>query len=63
MGMHVAAIDISNDKLDPAITLGADLVVNAMKQDPREFLKKETGGMHGVLVTAASLVAFRERIS
>jgi propanol-preferring alcohol dehydrogenase len=63
MGMHVAAIDISNDKLDLAKKLGADLVVNAMEADPGEFLKKQTGGMHGVLVTAVSPIAFKQGIS
>ncbi|TKT90299.1 alcohol dehydrogenase AdhP [Dyadobacter frigoris] len=63
MGMHVAAIDISKDKLDLAKKLGADLTVNALEQDPGEFLKKETGGMHGVLVTAVSPIAFKQGIS
>lgn len=63
MGLHVAAIDIANDKLELAKSLGADLVVNAMEQDPGEFLKKETGGMHGVLVTAVSPIAFKQGIS
>lgn len=63
MGMHVAAIDISNDKLDLAKKLGADLVVNAMESDPGEFLQKQTGGMHGVLVTAVSPIAFKQGIS
>lgn len=48
MGMHVAAIDIGDDKLDLAKRLGADLIVNAKEQNPGEFLKKETGGMHGL---------------
>ncbi|MBC8987951.1 alcohol dehydrogenase AdhP [Pedobacter sp. N36a] len=60
MGMHVAAIDIADDKLELATKLGADLVVNAMKQNPGEFLKKETGGMHGALVTAVSPIAFKQ---
>ena len=63
MGMHVAAIDISNDKLDLAKSLGADLTVNALEEDPGAFLKKETGGMHGVLVTAVSPIAFKQGIS
>jgi len=46
MGLHVAAIDISNDKLQLAKDLGADLTVNAKEMDPGAFLKKETGGMH-----------------
>ena len=60
MGMHVAAIDVGNDKLDLAKRLGADLVVNAKEQNPGEFLKKETGGMHGALVTAVSPIAFKQ---
>lgn len=60
MGMHVAAIDVADDKLDLAKRLGADLVVNAKEQNPGEYLKKETGGMHGALVTAVSPIAFKQ---
>jgi len=62
MGLQVAAIDIADDKLELAKSLGASLVVNAKKQDPGQYLKKETGGMHGVLVTAVSPIAFRQGI-
>jgi len=62
MGLHVAAIDIADDKLDLAKRLGADLVVNAMENDPGEYLKKETGGMHGALVTAVAPVAFSQAL-
>lgn len=63
MGLQVAAIDVSDDKLELAKRLGASLVVNAKKQDPGAFLKKETGGMHGVLVTAVSPIAFEQGLS
>lgn len=63
MGMHVAAIDIADDKLQLAKRLGADLTVNAMEEDPGEFLKKETGGMHGALVTAVSPKAFSQALA
>lgn len=63
MGFHVAAIDIDNDKLQLAKDLGADLIVNASENDPGTFLKKETGGMHGILVTAVSPVAFSQGLS
>ena len=63
MGMHVAAIDIADNKLELARTLGAQLVVNAAKEDPGAFLQKATGGMHGVLVTAVSPIAFQQGIS
>jgi len=63
MGMHVAAIDIADDKLDLAKSLGADIAVNALTKQPGDFLKEETGGMHGVLVTAPSPIAFEQGIS
>lgn len=63
MGLHVAAIDIAEDKLRLAKSLGADLTVNAKEVDPGAFLKKETGGMHGVLVTAPSPIAFKQGMS
>lgn len=63
MGLHVAAIDVADDKLELAKSLGAELTVNAKEQDPGAFLKKETGGMHGVLVTAASPIAFKQGLS
>lgn len=63
MGMHIAAIDIGDDKLALAKKLGADLVVNARQQDPGAFLKKEVGGMHGVLITAPSTIAFKQGLS
>lgn len=63
MGLRVAAIDIDEEKLQLARELGASLTVNAMQQDPGAFLKKETRGMHGVLVTAVSPTAFRQGLS
>jgi propanol-preferring alcohol dehydrogenase len=63
MGLHVAAIDVSDDKLQLAKRLGAEVTVNARQQDPGEYLKKATGGMHGVLVTAPSPIAFKQGLS
>lgn len=63
MGLHVAAIDIADDKLKLAKKLGADLTVNAMEEDPGSYLKKETGGMHGALVTAVAPQAFSQALS
>lgn len=63
MGLHVAAIDVADEKLDLARSLGADLTVNALQEDPGAYLKKETGGMHGVLVTAVSPIAFKQGLS
>jgi len=63
MGLHVAAIDVDDAKLAHATRLGADLVINAKKENPAAVLKRETGGgAHGVLITAASLSAFKEGV-
>jgi len=63
MGLLVCAIDIDDGKLAHAKRLGADLVFNARAGDPGAALKKETGGgAHGVLITAPSLIAFRQGI-
>lgn len=60
MGMNVAAIDIADDKLALAKRLGADLIVNAKNEDPAMVIKKETGGVHGSLITAVSPIAFKQ---
>jgi len=63
MGLLVCAVDIDDGKLALAKTLGADLTVNAKQKDPGPVVKKETGGgTHGVLITAPSLIAFKQGI-
>ncbi|MGQ4274218.1 alcohol dehydrogenase AdhP [Terrihabitans sp. B22-R8] len=64
MGLHVAALDVSQDKLDLARKLGADLVVNCATEDaPAAVLAATGGGAHGVLVTAVSPAAFGQAIA
>jgi propanol-preferring alcohol dehydrogenase len=63
MGLLVCAVDIDDGKLAHAKRLGADLIFNAKAGDPAVALKKETGGgAHGVLITAPSLIAFKQGI-
>lgn len=63
MGLLVCAVDIDDQKLELAKALGADLVFNAKTSDPAVELKRETGdGAHGVLITAPSLIAFKQGI-
>lgn len=63
MGLHVAAVDVSESKLDLARSLGADVALNASDHDFVRKLRTETeGGAHGVLVTAPSVPAFRQAI-
>lgn len=64
MGLHVAAVDIADDKLALAKRLGADIVANAKTEDAVAKIVKETGGgAHGVLVTAVSNAAFGQAIA
>ena len=54
MGLKVVAIDRTDDKLKLATQFKADVVINAAKDDPIAIIKQETGGVHGVLITAVS---------
>jgi propanol-preferring alcohol dehydrogenase len=62
MGLHVAAVDIADEKLALARQLGADLTVNAATQDAATVIQREIGGAHGVLVTAVSVPAFQQAL-
>jgi alcohol dehydrogenase, propanol-preferring len=63
MGLFVCAVDIDDGKLAHATRLGADCVINAKTSDPGVAVKNATGGgAHGVLITAPSLVAFKQGI-
>ncbi|MBS9477772.1 alcohol dehydrogenase AdhP [Ancylobacter radicis] len=64
MGLHVAALDISPEKLALARAAGADLAVDASSPDAvAEIIKVTGGGAHGVLVTAVSPPAFSQALS
>ncbi|WP_222909897.1 alcohol dehydrogenase AdhP [Pseudomonas sp. DNDY-54] len=62
MGLHVAAVDVDDAKLELAKTLGASLTINARTEDPVEVIQRDIGGAHGVLVTAVSNSAFGQAI-
>lgn len=63
MGMRVAAVDISEEKLALAKSLGAELLVNAVDSEPGERIQNELGGTHGAIVTAVSARAFEQSVS
>jgi alcohol dehydrogenase, propanol-preferring len=63
MGLHVAAVDVSAEKLTLARELGADLVVDGRSHDAVDELVLRTGGgAQGVLVTAVSVPAFSQAL-
>jgi len=62
MGFHVAALDVDETKLELARRMGADVAVNCREDGAIERLVQETGGMHGVLVTAVSTPAFGQAL-
>lgn len=63
MGMRVAAVDVSDEKLALAKSYGAELLVNAMQADPGAAIKARIGGSHGAVVTAVSAKAFEQSVS
>ncbi|PZP33263.1 MAG: alcohol dehydrogenase AdhP [Roseateles depolymerans] len=62
MGFHVIAVDVAEDKLALARTLGADVTLNAATQDVVAEVQKQLRGAHGVLVTAVSRQAFAQGV-
>jgi alcohol dehydrogenase, propanol-preferring len=61
MGLHVAAIGVTEEKLALARRLGAEVTVNAKSPDAvAQVIKATGGGAHGVLVTAVSPPAFAQ---
>ncbi len=62
MGLQVIAVDVDDEKLELAKSLGASLTVNALRDNPIHFVDREVGGAHGVLITAPSLPAFNQGV-
>lgn len=62
MGLHVVAVDISEEKLALARSLGADLTLNAAEVDVVQEIQTLMGGVDGALVTAVSNAAFAQAV-
>jgi propanol-preferring alcohol dehydrogenase len=62
MGMHCVAVDVSPQKVALGKEMGADLVINAAEEDPVARVQQEIGGVHGAIVTAASVPAFAQAV-
>lgn len=57
LGADVTAVDLSEEKLDLAKSLGASAVINAATTDAGKQLRKQ-GGVHVALVTSAAKAAY-----
>lgn len=62
-GAHVVAIDINDEKLAFAQEMGADIIINASREDAAEVMQKKVGGVHAAVVTAVSKNAFESAVN
>lgn len=62
MGLRVAAVDVTQDKLDLAKSLGVEVLVNAAEGDPARAIQERIGGAHGAVVTAVATKAFEQAV-
>src|SRR5215471_8691961 len=54
MGLHVAVVELGTEKTRFAKELGAEIAIDANRQDPPDEIQRQIGGAHAVMVTAAS---------
>ncbi|MCB1378136.1 MAG: zinc-dependent alcohol dehydrogenase [Alphaproteobacteria bacterium] len=62
MGLRVAAVDVSNEKLELARSLGAEVLVNGSETDAPAAIQEKIGGTHAAIVTAVATRAFEQAI-
>jgi propanol-preferring alcohol dehydrogenase len=63
MGLHVVALDVTEEKLSLARSVGAELAIDAKAPDAAaQVIRGTEGGAHGVLVTAVSPPAFAQAL-
>ncbi len=62
MGLRVIAVDVSDDKLRLAKSLGAEHAIDATKTDPATEVQERFEGVNAALVTAVSTASFRQAI-
>ncbi|MED4601944.1 alcohol dehydrogenase AdhP [Paenibacillus validus] len=60
MGFNVIAVDISDDKLELAKKLGADLTINGKSVNPVEEIENKVGGAHAAVSVAVTPKAFEQ---
>jgi propanol-preferring alcohol dehydrogenase len=60
MGLNVVAVDISDEKIELAKNLGADIAINGLKEDPVETIHKKVGGVQAAISVAVTKKAFEQ---
>ncbi|MFU9137597.1 alcohol dehydrogenase AdhP [Erwinia tasmaniensis] len=58
----VIAVDVNDAQLQFASEMGADLVVNSLKEDAARVIQEKTGGAHAAVVTAVAKAAFNSAV-
>ncbi|MBT0721527.1 alcohol dehydrogenase AdhP [Tatumella sp. TA1] len=58
----VIAIDINEQQLALASSMGADLVINSREQDAQALIQERCGGAHAAIVTAVAKSAFQSAV-
>ena len=58
----VIAIDINEQQLALASSMGADLVINSRDQDAAALIQEKCGGAHAAVVTAVAKTAFQAAV-
>jgi propanol-preferring alcohol dehydrogenase len=59
----VIAIDINDDQLKLATSMGADITVNSHSEDAAKVIQEKTGGAHAAVVTAVAKDAFNSAVN
>ncbi len=62
MGIHVAALDINDEKLSLAHELGAEVTINTRYQNPVARIQHLISGAHAIIITATTADAFEKEI-
>jgi propanol-preferring alcohol dehydrogenase len=58
----VIAIDVNDEQLKLAASMGADLTVNSRSEDAAKVIQAKTGGAHAAVVTAVAKAAFNSAV-
>lgn len=60
MGFNVVAVDISDEKIELATKLGADIAVNGLEEDPVTAIREKVGGVQAAISVAVTKKAFEQ---